>query len=82
MFYWLLLYTTDNRWFPSAIDKAALVLAGAIYSYAAGKNGDAFFTRGMAKIKLGDKNGACLDWKEAGENGNIQAAGMINKYCK
>ena len=43
---------------------------------------EAFNNRGNAKAKLGDKEGACLDWRKAGELGVNGAYELIKKYCK
>lgn len=42
---------------------------------------DAHYYRGFAKWQLGDKEGACLDWSVAGENGEDHAYEMIKKHC-
>jgi len=42
---------------------------------------DAYLFRGMTKFSLGDKEGGCLDYVKAGELGNVNASGMIKKYC-
>jgi hypothetical protein len=33
-----------------------------------------YYYRGLSKYKIGDKEGACLDWSEAGE--------LIKEYCQ
>jgi tetratricopeptide (TPR) repeat protein len=38
--------------------------------------------RGLCKIKLGDKNGGCLDLKKSLDLGYTQANEIINTYCK
>lgn len=38
--------------------------------------------RGECKIKLGDIEGACLDFSKAGELGYEKAYDEIEKYCK
>jgi len=40
----------------------------------------AYYARGIAKIKSGDKNGGCLDLSKAGELG-FDAYDTIKKYC-
>jgi tetratricopeptide (TPR) repeat protein len=45
------------------------------------KNPAAYINRGLAKQKLGDKNGMCMDWSKAGELGEIVAYDLIKKYC-
>ena len=44
-------------------------------------NAMAFCNRGLAKIKLNDKNGGCLDLSKAGELGFQAAYESIKKYC-
>lgn len=39
------------------------------------------FYRGLAKLNLGDKNGACLDFSKAGEGGYSRAYNLIQVYC-
>lgn len=41
----------------------------------------AFVSRGLSKLRLGDKNEACIDFSEAGELGSEEAYEMIKKYC-
>ena len=45
------------------------------------KNKEAYSNRGIAKLNLKDKNGACLDWSKAGELGYEEAYDMIKKNC-
>ena len=45
------------------------------------KHAMAFCNRGLAKIKLNDKNGGCLDLSKAGELGFQAAYESIKKYC-
>jgi len=42
----------------------------------------AYYNRANAKLNLGDKAGACLDWKKASELGNKDAAEAISENCK
>jgi tetratricopeptide (TPR) repeat protein len=42
----------------------------------------AYYNRGIVRFKLGDKEGACLDWSKAGELGLIEAYDNIKKKCK
>ncbi len=42
----------------------------------------AYLKRGISKINLADRKGACLDWTKAKELGSRQAYEMISKYCK
>ncbi len=37
---------------------------------------------GVAKLDLGDKQGACLDWSKAGELGYEKAYDAIKEECK
>ncbi|HCN84497.1 MAG TPA: hypothetical protein DIT07_12875 [Sphingobacteriaceae bacterium] len=41
----------------------------------------AYNKRGISKIRIGDKNGGCLDLSKAGELGDASAYDMIRKYC-
>ncbi len=41
-----------------------------------------YIKRANVKFKLGDKNGACIDWKKASELGNNEANEFINEHCK
>lgn len=41
-----------------------------------------FLKRGISKMNLVDRKGACLDWTKAREMGNREAGEMIVKYCK
>ena len=43
---------------------------------------DALVLRADTKYKLGNKEGACLDWSKAGELGDTEAYDMIKKNCK
>ncbi|MEM0543801.1 hypothetical protein WFZ85_14345 [Flavobacterium sp. j3] len=40
-----------------------------------------YFNRGIAKIKLGQKDTGCLDLSKSGELGLAQAYDIIKKYC-
>lgn len=42
----------------------------------------AYLTRGLAKIKLGQKDSGCLDLSKAGELGLTEAYGVIKKFCQ
>jgi tetratricopeptide (TPR) repeat protein len=46
------------------------------------RDDSSYFYRGNSKLNLGDKSGACLDWKKAGELGIAKAKDLINQYCK
>jgi tetratricopeptide (TPR) repeat protein len=41
-----------------------------------------YYYRGNSKFNLGDKSGACSDWKKAGELGITKADDLIKQYCK
>ena len=45
------------------------------------KSYSAYNNRAFSKLRLGDKNGACLDWSKAGELGYYDAYELINEYC-
>jgi tetratricopeptide (TPR) repeat protein len=38
--------------------------------------------RGISKFYLGDKTGACEDWRTASDGGATNAAALITEYCK
>lgn len=42
---------------------------------------NAYFIRGRAKYRLGNKKDACFDWSEAGQYGKVVAYEFIKKYC-
>lgn len=42
---------------------------------------DAYLLIGLAKLKLSQKENACLDFSKAGELGSEEAYKMIKKYC-
>jgi tetratricopeptide (TPR) repeat protein len=42
---------------------------------------DALYNRGICKFKIGDKAGACVDWKRISSVGKPDADGLISKYC-
>ena len=43
---------------------------------------DAYVFRGYSKFELGDKKGACADWKEADKLGDKEAEHDLHKYCQ
>ncbi len=45
------------------------------------KYADAYYGRGFAKYYSNDKNGACLDWSQAGELGYADAYSTIKEKC-
>jgi Flp pilus assembly protein TadD len=44
-------------------------------------NGGVFLGRGISKFYLGDKTGACEDWRTASARGINDAAALITEYC-
>ncbi|MEK6783296.1 MAG: tetratricopeptide repeat protein [Bacteroidota bacterium] len=40
-----------------------------------------YFSRGLAKLKIGQKDSGCLDFSKSGELGNETAYETIKKYC-
>ena len=42
----------------------------------------AYFNRGLSKDFLGDRIGACSDWREALKLGNMSAVFRISQYCE
>ncbi|PYL61090.1 MAG: hypothetical protein DMF31_02950 [Verrucomicrobia bacterium] len=48
-----------------------------------GKNNAGIYVgRGISKLYLGDKTGACEDWRTASAGGANNAAALITEYCK
>jgi tetratricopeptide (TPR) repeat protein len=48
-----------------------------------GKNNGAIYVgRGISKLYLGDKSGACEDWRMASSRGATNGAELIAEYCK
>lgn len=45
-------------------------------------NGDIYAKKGFARLKLGDKKGACSDWKKGKRYGSYEAIVYLEKYCK
>jgi len=45
-------------------------------------NGGVYLGRGISKLYLGDKTGACDDWRTASGHGMKDAAALIAEYCK
>ena len=45
-------------------------------------NGRIHLGRGISKLYLGDKTGACQDWRMASARGATDAAALITEYCK
>ncbi len=78
---------TAEGYFKSAYDKAEIGdNLGAIKDWDKSielnpKNFSAYYSRGLLKLGLGDKNGACLDLSMAGELGKAEAYDLIKKHC-
>jgi hypothetical protein len=45
-------------------------------------NSEAYCFRGVSKLKLNQKEGACEDFNIASEMGNIEANNRIKENCK
>lgn len=45
------------------------------------KNADDYFTRGVCKMNIGQKNEGCIDLSKSGELGNQKAYQYIKEYC-
>lgn len=43
---------------------------------------NSLYQRGLAKQKIGDKSGACIDVKKAGDLGHLLSQDWLSKYCK
>ena len=46
------------------------------------ENGGVYLGRGISKFYMGDKTGACGDWRTASVRGATDAAALITEYCK
>lgn len=44
-------------------------------------NGDIYAKKGFARLKLGDKKGACSDWGKGKRYGSYDAITYLEKYC-
>ncbi|MGC9374381.1 MAG: tetratricopeptide repeat protein [Bacteroidales bacterium] len=44
-------------------------------------NGDIYAKKGYARLKAGDKQGACYDWEKGKRYGSIEAIKYWQKYC-
>jgi len=45
-------------------------------------NGEIYAKKGLARLKLNDKKGACTDWEKALRYGSYKAAEYLEVYCK
>lgn len=45
-------------------------------------NGDVYAKKGFARLKLGDKKGACSDWERGKRYGSYDAVNYLEKYCR
>lgn len=46
------------------------------------QNGNIYTKKGLARLKLGDKKGACSDWEKGKRYGSYEATQYLDKYCK
>lgn len=46
------------------------------------QNGTVYAKKGLARLKLGDKKGACSDWKKGKRFGSYDAVNYLEKYCQ
>ena len=46
------------------------------------KNKDAYYNRGLTKWQLGNKEGACNDWKKAFELGDYESGKIFSENCQ
>ena len=46
------------------------------------KISDAYYNRGLSKEKIGDRKGACSDWRKASELGDEDAAKWVRDQCQ
>jgi TonB family protein len=42
---------------------------------------DAFYNRGVAKLRINNRTGACLDWSAAVAYGDVSSLNQINRFC-
>ncbi|NOQ25154.1 MAG: tetratricopeptide repeat protein [Bacteroidales bacterium] len=45
-------------------------------------NGDVYTKKGFARLKLGNKIGACSDWEKGKRYGSYDAVNYLQKYCR
>ena len=45
-------------------------------------NGNIYAKKGLARFNLGDKKGACSDWKKGKRYGSYDAMNYLEKYCE
>lgn len=45
-------------------------------------NGEVYYNRGIARLNLGDRKGACSDWEQAMHYGYLKAFDYIEKNCR
>jgi tetratricopeptide (TPR) repeat protein len=43
---------------------------------------EVYYNRGFSRLKMGDKQGACADWKKASHLGFKQGDEALAKYCQ
>ncbi len=74
-YYYLANYYADKQNYRKAVD---------LYSKAIKLNpsfADAWYGRGQAKFYLGNKKGACADWKQAAKHGRADLEDKL-RHCK
>lgn len=74
-------YFVAQRLYETQNYKQALVEFNKLYAIE-GPQPDAYVFRGYTKLELGDKIGACSDWKEAEKLNDKEAELVLKKYCK
>ncbi len=45
-------------------------------------NGSIYTKKGLARLNLGNKKGACSDWEKAKRYGSYDAVRYLEKYCE
>ena len=45
-------------------------------------NAECYLNKGLSRFHLGDKEGACVDWKKAERLGAQEAGELLSKHCK
>lgn len=46
------------------------------------QNGTIYAKKGLARLKLGDKKGACSDWEKGKRYGSYECVNYLEKYCQ
>lgn len=74
-------YFVAERLYETQQYKEALIEFNKLFAVEE-SHADAYVFRGYTKLELGDKIGACADWKEAKKLGDQEAEHNLKKYCK